>query len=180
LRICTLAESLDQAVQQGDFEPLLGLAKLTTFECPGEHLKGAPDPLCENAQQGEQRRGVDLYIPFTSAAMSVDQLRDFLTETRLAGLQHLPDQFGPAHLRLVAIRCPTDCVHQFDLVFAALGSDGGATPVRLFRAFSFYWPEGTEPGFSNASFYWEIYPEILQVMVGRDISQGGRLIPWRP
>lgn len=176
-RVCQLAEGLDKAVRAGDLEPLISLIQLKEFTYPGLHGPGGPDPLCQDAEQGEKRNGIDFYHPFESAAMSAEQLRDAIEQTR--GPQNPGDQFGPGDLRLVALGCLTDCKDTFSLTFSALGSVGGDRPVRRFRSFSFEWTNSGPPTFNHVSFYWVISPALLQIMVGSE-TPNGRTIPWRP
>jgi hypothetical protein len=155
----------------------MNLARLKEFTCPGSHGPGGPDPLCQDAEQGEKRNGIDFYHPFESAAMSLEQLRDVVEQAREP--EFPGDQFGPGDLRLVAIGCGTDCNNTFSLTFSALGSGGEGQPLRRFRSFSFEWPDGGRPTFDYASLYSAIYPNLLQIMVGSE-TQNGRSIPWRP
>ena len=106
--VCNLGESLEVALENGDYGAIIDLMQSREQTCPGGQPQGAggPFPLCEGAAQGEVRTGYDLarrysegsFVDRDGVILYVEGFMNAVTPTAT-------DAHGDGALRLQGVSC---------------------------------------------------------------------------
>ena len=124
--VCNMAESLEVALQDGNYGAIVELRQSREETCPGGEPQGAggPFPLCEGAPQGEVRTGYQLSRRYSEGfIVSFEGAVMFLEGFVNAASPDVSDDHGSGEVRLQAVSCvlPTgsDC-SEGSIIFTAI------------------------------------------------------------
>jgi hypothetical protein len=135
--VCNIADSLDVALDQGNYGAIVELMQGREETCPGGAPQGAggPFPLCEGAQQGEKRTGYQLSRRYSEGYFpGRDGVVLFLEGFVNAASPDVTDAYGSGELRLQAVSCVTpagDNCEEAAIIFTAI-LDGNHREVMAF------------------------------------------------
>jgi hypothetical protein len=126
--VCTFAADLNRAVLGGDSVWIWDRARFTEVECPGGTPQGlgGPFPLCDGAQPGERRSGIQVaYLSSEGTVVSREGLANAIRSWIGGADPAASDEFGTGAPRLYSLGCPLTqtapgprCPEQLSVVFS--------------------------------------------------------------
>ena len=135
--MCNLAESLEVALQEGNYDAIVELVQQREETCPGGQPQGAggPFPLCDGAPQGEVRNGYQVGRRYSEGAIvGGEGLAMFIEGFVNAASPDVTDDYGSGEVRLQAVSCAApagDGCDQGTVIFTAI-LEGNRREVLVF------------------------------------------------
>jgi hypothetical protein len=168
--LCRFVVQIDDAVNAGDFGPLIARAQLRDFTCVHSGA-GQPWPLCNDMPEGEIRQGFyGGQVPGEGGAYGPADFQRQLEEWKREGL------------RLTTVSCPPgdpdfrQCTQHFSLGFT-VGDTSNSMPGRLLLGLAFVWLGGPAPTFQSLGYTSTAYAEFSRSSMTGPVP--GAMNSWR-